>query len=305
MRQIGTLAKEPDAQRLAAYLVTQGVEAHAEPDGEGWVIWVRNENDIESARESFEKFRVDPNDPCYRGAERAADSILREKERRRTADNVVEMRGRWRQGATRRAPLTFALVALSVVASLATDFGDFDGSATMRWLAFCDPAHRSNENWNVNSLADKFVDVRQGQVWRLVTPIFVHLDLLHLVFNMYWTFFFGAQIENRKGAPFLSLLVLAAAVVPNIAQVVIGSPWFGGMSGVGYALFGYAWMKTLFDPGAGIYITRGIAILFVVWFFICLSGYVGNIANAAHGAGLVVGVVIGYAPVLWRPPKGG
>jgi GlpG protein len=306
MRQIGTLPKEPDAHRLAAYLVTQGVEAHAESDGEGWAIWVRDENDVESAKELFEQFRVDPSDPRYRGAERTAESIQREKEkeRRRAAENVVEIRGRWRQGAARKAPLTLTLIALSVLVAIATNFGDDKNGKLARLLMFCDPVHHGEGDWSNNSVPDRFVDIRHGQIWRLVTPIFLHWGIVHLIFNMYWTFHFGSQIEDRKGTLLLGFIVLAAAVVPNTAEVLVSNPWLGGMSGVGYALFGYAGMKTLYDPGAGIRVTRPIAIMFIVWFFICMSGHIGNVANVAHGVGLAVGVVIGYAPVLWRPPKG-
>jgi GlpG protein len=306
MRQIGTLDNEPDAERLAAYLVTQGIEAHAETDGDGWAIWVRDENDLESARESFQQFRVDPRDPRYRGAERAANSILREKEkeRRRAADNVIEMRDRWRQGSLRKAPLTSLLIVASVLVTLATNFGH---NRLMRRLGFCDPVHRAEAAWSEGRLADKFVDIRQGQVWRLVTPIFAHggsattvFGVLHLAFNMYWLFVLGAPVENRKGSLFFGLLVLVVAVLSNTAQAAFESPWFLGMSGVVYGLFGYVWMKTLFDPAAGIAISRGTITFFIVWFFLCFLGLMGPIANTAHGAGLAVGIAIGYAPVLWK-----
>jgi GlpG protein len=153
------------------------------------------------------------------------------------------------------------------------------------------------------------VDIRQGEVWRLVTPIFVHLKVsdfkwLHLIFNACWTFVLGAQIEDRKGTAFFGLLVLVIAVVSNTAQAAIDTPWFGGMSGVVYGLFGYAWMKTLYDPGAGMYVSRGTIIFFMAWFLLCLAGVIGNVANTAHAAGLAVGVAIGYAPVLWKSLRG-
>jgi hypothetical protein len=43
----------------------------------------------------------------------------------------------------------------------------------------------------------------------------------------------------------------------------------------------------------------------VIWFFICLTPYAGPIANTAHGAGLILGVVWGYAPQLWGSLSGG
>ena len=43
-------------------------------------------------------------------------------------------------------------------------------------------------------------------------------------------------------------------------------------------------------------------IIIVGWFFICFM--LDNIANGAHGAGLLYGVALGYAPLLWRDLTG-
>ena len=55
MRQVGTIPNESDAHRFAAYLLTQGVTAHAEEDQQTWAIWVRDENHLEKAKEEIEE----------------------------------------------------------------------------------------------------------------------------------------------------------------------------------------------------------------------------------------------------------
>jgi membrane associated rhomboid family serine protease len=40
--------------------------------------------------------------------------------------------------------------------------------------------------------------------------------------------------------------------------------------------------------------------MFLFWFVLCFTPFVGNVANAAHTIGLVFGAACGYAPVLWR-----
>jgi GlpG protein len=72
------------------------------------------------------------------------------------------------------------------------------------------------------------------------------------------------------------------------------------MSGVVYGLFGYAWMKSRFDRGAGIYIDPGTVFMMVAWLVLCYTGTFGSVANTAHSAGLAVGMAIGYFPLLMR-----
>ena len=67
MRQVGSLPDQREAERFAAYLVTQGIDAHAEQDTHEWAVWVRDEDRIEQARQSLEHFRVDPEDKPLSG----------------------------------------------------------------------------------------------------------------------------------------------------------------------------------------------------------------------------------------------
>jgi GlpG protein len=107
-------------------------------------------------------------------------------------------------------------------------------------------------------------------------------------------------------------LVLVTAIISNTAQYFLAkvgwdggpvfkaSPQFGGMSGVLYGLFGYMWMKTLYDPELGLSLSPRTVIAMIAWLFLCMTGVAGPIANTAHVVGLIVGVVIGAAPHFWR-----
>jgi GlpG protein len=146
-----------------------------------------------------------------------------------------------------------------------------------------------------------FFDVARGQVWRLLTPIFLHGNMLHLLFNAYMLFLFGSTMEQLRGSGRFLAFALAAALISNVAQYVFtASPGFGGMSGVNYALFGYIWMKSRYEPESGFYIDPTTVMILVVWFFLGVANVIGNIANVAHAGGLVVGLVVGYAPKFWR-----
>lgn len=307
MRQIGSLTKQTDAERLAAYLVTQGIGAHAESDGADWAIWVRDENRLDDAREAFRDFKHNPEDSRYKNVERTAAVLRREEAEQREAarKNLVEMRGKWgRGGSAKRAPLVFVLIGLCVMASLWTksmnESARRESTDEEQLLLFA-----SAESYLQADPADParaFIDIRQGQVWRLITPIFMHGDIWHLVMNVYWLYYLGSQIEHFEGTWKLGLLTLVAAIIPNVAQAVSQGPEFLGISGVDTALFGYVWIKSKYAPGSRLFISNLTIVIFIVFLFYCLRPG-SNIANQAHFVGLGVGVIMAYLPLLARPSE--
>ena len=70
---------------------------------------------------------------------------------------------------------------------------------------------------------------------------------------------------------------------------------FGGMSGVVYALFGYVWMKGRYEPEQGMILHPSTVQTMLLWLVLCMTGFLGNIANAAHVVGLVAGILFGLA----------
>jgi len=64
----------------------------------------------------------------------------------------------------------------------------------------------------------RLVEVRGGEVWRLVTPIFIHFSIFHILFNCMMAYQLGGAIEMNRGSTRLALLVLLTAVPSNLAQ---------------------------------------------------------------------------------------
>ena len=144
-------------------------------------------------------------------------------------------------------------------------------------------------------------EVRHGQVWRLLTPIFIHMNVLHILFNMLWLRDLGSMIEGRQGSLRLLLLVVVIAAVSNVGQFYGGGPHFGGMSGVVYGLLGYVWMRGKYDAGSGLFLHPTTVTMMLIWFFLCLLRFIPNVANWAHGLGLVLGIAWGYLSALHAP----
>jgi GlpG protein len=136
-------------------------------------------------------------------------------------------------------------------------------------------------------------EVFDGQVWRLITPVFIHFGVLHLLFNMLWLFQLGCMVEGRQGTGTLALVVLVFGIVSNLAQYFIHGPFFGGMSGVVYALAGYIWMRGKHDHASGLYLDWRSIEWLLIWLVLCFTGLLGPVANAAHLGGLIAGVVWG------------
>jgi GlpG protein len=309
MRQIGTLSQRSEAVRFTSYLVTQGIAAYPEEANGQWIIWVREEDRLADARSALSDFLADPGHARYQDVERAAETLLRREHSRResTRQNTVVMRERWRGvPSARRRPLTIALVLLCGTIGLASEMGNNDQNLVYRRLMFADPV-RVHQGWRGESLDEKLVDVRGGQLWRILTPALLHLGPMHLAFNMVMFYQLGSIVEYRRGTWRLAVMMLVIALLSNLAQALAPNDWGGttmflGFSGVVYGLIGYVWMKSRYQPELGIYIAQSTIVLAIAFM---LFGFLGffRVANWAHGVGFLVGYVIGIAPVIIRGPR--
>jgi GlpG protein len=297
MRQIGYLEDEQQARRFSDYLLTEGVTCKVESGGDCWTLWIHDERDVDRGREELKQFQESPDDPRYTSAADDAVKLRRQEAKREKehAKNVVQMRTRWRSASVSgRMPVTIALIVISVLVTFATNFGKDIRKAN--WVSF-EPYVQVEGRW-VWYPNRGLTAIPDGEIWRVVSPIFMHLSWLHILMNMYWTYQFGRIMEWSRGSIRLLIFVVAVAVISNFAQYWWKDPFFGGMSGVGYGQFGYLWMKSKYDPSAGIRLPPNLVFIFLLWLVICMTGLVGPIANAAHFIGLVAGMAIGYLPVI-------
>jgi GlpG protein len=327
MRQVGTLTSETSARRFAAWLLAQRIEAHAEQEQSSWVVWVRDEDQLSKSREEFAHFCDHPDDAKYLGAEKSAEAVIRENEvrRRQAKGNVVEMRGRWgtsaMPGVNRKTPVVMMLIGVSAVVALLTWNDTMERpeatqelGGTYRTLLFVDPldAHRA-PNGELRRQTDMWASIRQGEVWRLITPIFIHYGLMHIVFNVMMLFSFGTAVEARRGPAFMLILVVLVAVLSNAGQATEAmmrgiEERFGGLSGVCYGLFGYILIKSRFDDRERYFLSPGTTFLALAWLVLCIlrefpafRGFLDALpstANTIHVVGLITGAAIAYVPLV-------
>jgi membrane associated rhomboid family serine protease len=80
--------------------------------------------------------------------------------------------------------------------------------------------------------------VSDGETWRLISSVFVHMDIMHLGFNMWGLWVLGGLLERLYGARrFLSLYV-GTGLFASIASLYFSGPASGGASGAIYGLVG-------------------------------------------------------------------
>lgn len=142
--------------------------------------------------------------------------------------------------------------------------------------------------------------IRHGELWRLVTSIFPHIGVLHLLFNVYWLWTFGAILERTFGHLRTTAMILLFAVVPNALEYAFSTGGMG-LSGVGYAMFGLLWVLSRHDERFHDAMDTQTVQLFVGWFFLCIAATITgfmNVGNVTHGAGALLGIMTGFAIVL-------
>lgn len=307
MRQIATLDDPASAERFAGYLQLQGIQTQLLPEEKGTAIWVYDEDQVEQARRELELFRAEPTHSRYLQAAREARKIQRK------TPSVAESlpTNADEGGLLRQIPLTLTLLGIALVVALLTQFGSRRDSYLMELLSIT----RYVSHGDYIQYRPGLPAIRSGEIWRLITPAFLHFDFLHLAFNGLMLLSLGGAVERARGTLKLLLLFVVLAVGSNVAEYYVQwkipqeggpalvwdeSPLFGGLSGVLYGLFGYAWMKSRFEPELGLMASRETVLILMGWFIVCLIGLIPNVANVAHASGLLMGLAIGYAPCLWR-----
>ena len=151
-------------------------------------------------------------------------------------------------------------------------------------------------DWSVDSLL-MGSEALSTQPWRLLSSTLVHGDGLHLLFNLYWIWHFGHVVERRFGAWVTLALFLWFSAGSAIAEFTFLEGGIG-LSGLCYGLFGFSLVLRRADPELRRAVDFRTVLWLVGWFFLSIALTVSGsmaIANVAHGAGFVFGVLAGAA----------
>jgi GlpG protein len=319
VRELHTIADEQIARRFVTILQSRQMPAHAEQEGSSWIIWIENDDHRDKARQLLTEFQANPDADQFAEAEQEAKRILAEKlEAEKTRQRLRrDLRDRWRGVWWKCHPATTIMVAISVfVVLVSTDWPkremtqrvipvtcNLETSVIRNSLFIQETVMTMDEEGNDAAgfeRKSRAEILRTWQIWRYVTPIFIHFNALHILFNMSWLRTLGNAIEFVRGTPRFLALILFTAVVSNVAQLIWSGPAFGGMSGVVFGLIGFVWMRGKSQPQQGLALPQEQVVMSMLWMLLCIGGAFGPIANAAHVAGLVAGMLAGARTAIWK-----
>jgi rhomboid protease GluP len=145
--------------------------------------------------------------------------------------------------------------------------------------------------------------IRAGQLWRLVTPLFLHGSVLHIGFNMYALYAFGRGMESRFGrSRFLALYFLSGFAGNVISFVLTPEPSLGAST----AIFGL-----LAAEGVFLYQNRAILrnqarsaisnLVYMAALNLLIGFSVNGVDNWGHIGGMLGGLLFAWfgAPI-WK-----
>lgn len=258
------------AQAFVDYMATQGVvltiQQHTQTD-----VWLADESQAERVNAELARFLENPADPRYLAASWTTGHM----------DSGLHYQ-RFPFFATvreRAGPFTLLLMAACILVFIIMNVvGDQHVMIALAW---------------------PYGPAVQYDVWRYFTHALMHFSVLHILFNLLWWWYLGGAVEKRLGSGKLIVITLISALLSGYVQHKFSGPWFGGLSGVVYALMGYAWLRGERDPETGIYMQRGLITFALIWLIAGWFDLFGmSIANGAHVTGLAVGLAMAFADTL-------
>ncbi|ATG02837.1 MULTISPECIES: rhomboid family intramembrane serine protease GlpG [Lelliottia] len=258
------------AQAFVDYMATQGVvltiQQHTQTD-----VWLADESQAERVNAELARFLENPADPRYLAASWTTGHM----------DSGLHYQ-RFPFFATvreRAGPFTLLLMAACILVFIIMNVvGDQPVMIALAW---------------------PYGPAVQYDVWRYFTHALMHFSVLHILFNLLWWWYLGGAVEKRLGSGKLIVITLISALLSGYVQHKFSGPWFGGLSGVVYALMGYAWLRGERDPESGIYMQRGLITFALIWLIAGWFDLFGmSIANGAHVTGLAVGLAMAFADTL-------
>lgn len=133
-----------------------------------------------------------------------------------------------------------------------------------------------------------------GEYYRLITGMFLHAGIMHLIFNMYSLYIIGTQLESFMGKIKYIIVYLLSGIAGSVLSIFFSSNYSVGASG---AIFGLLGSLLYFGYHYRVYLDTVIKSQIIPLILLNLSiGFIlPSIDNWAHIGGLIGGVFASMA----------
>ncbi|ERM63313.1 GlpG protein [Vibrio mimicus CAIM 1883] len=268
MQLLTTLNNPRAAQAFIDYMAAHQIDIQMMPDASGqFSLWVLHDQHVDVAQAELQAFLQNPYDQKYQAA--SWDVADQKRPQFHYASPNLLSLIKAKAGA-----FTLFIMALCIAIFALQTFGA--GDAIFNALHF--PAQAS----------------QQWQIWRWVSHALLHFSVMHIAFNLLWWWQFGGDLEQHLGSLKLIKLFIVSAIISGAGQYWVEGANFGGLSGVVYALAGYLWVLGQRAPQLGLSIPRPLMGFMLIWLVLGFVQPFMAIANTAHLAGLISGVVLAW-----------
>ncbi|MDN3018526.1 rhomboid family intramembrane serine protease [Paenibacillus sp. BSR1-1] len=142
--------------------------------------------------------------------------------------------------------------------------------------------------------------IYEGEWWRFITPVFLHIGFVHLAMNSLALYFLGTTVERIFGNVRFLLIYLFAGVTGVIASFIFSYNLSAGASGAIFGCFGALLYFGVIYPKLFLR-TMGFNIIFVLAINLIFGFSSSGIDNAGHLGGLFGGFLA--AGILHLPKK--
>ncbi|MBD3173258.1 rhomboid family intramembrane serine protease [Candidatus Bathyarchaeota archaeon] len=135
--------------------------------------------------------------------------------------------------------------------------------------------------------------------WTIITSIFLHLDLNHLLFNMFALFFFGTVLETRISQNLFATLFITSGVIGNLGHYYTAGTQLIPVLGASGAIYGVIGALAVLEPFRLVYFTGMVPLPMILaaalWALSDLAGLFtpSQIAHNVHLVGMLIGVLTG------------
>lgn len=151
-----------------------------------------------------------------------------------------------------------------------------------------------NYSWVINTFANYYKNLQNGEVWRLLTCTFVHANIIHIFFNMYALYSIGPLVEKYYGKVKFLIIYLGSGILGSLFSAVLSNYVSVGASGAIFGLFG-AMLYFGYKYRATLDGFLRSSVVPVVLANLLLGFIIPNIDVSAHFGGLIGGLLLSYA----------